>query len=137
MSQRVLVPVDGSDSSWKAFEHALEEHTDDTLTILHVIDPREGDYTPDSESGEPIKRSETIERQVRERLEGAEIDAEQVNYVTLEGRPPDEIVSRANDDDVDQVVMGSRGLSGLKRLLLGSVAETVVRRADTPVNIVR
>ncbi len=137
MDQHILIPIDGSDSSWDAFEHALNEHRDDTLTVLHVIDPREGDYEPGAAGGEPVQRSKQIEQEVQERLRETGVDDEQIDYVTQKGRPADEIVARAGDDDIDQVVMGSRGLSGLKRLLLGSVAETVVRRADTPVNIVR
>jgi nucleotide-binding universal stress UspA family protein len=137
MSRHILVPVDGSDNSWDAFEYAMEEHAGDTLTVLHVIDPMEGDYPLDGPEDEPIKRSEKIERQVRDRIRETGTDDDRIDYVTRTGRPAEEIVARASDDDVDQVVMGSRGLSGLKRLLLGSVAETVVRRADTPVNIVR
>jgi nucleotide-binding universal stress UspA family protein len=137
MSRHILVPVDGSDNSWDAFEYAMEEHAGDTLTVLHVINPMEGDYHTDGPEDEPTKRSKKIERQVRDRIQEAGTDEDGIDYVTQKGRPAEEIVARASDDDIDQVVMGSRGLSGLKRLLLGSVAETVVRRADTPVNIVR
>ena len=56
---------------------------------------------------------------------------------TVDGKPAREIVSYAEKGDVDHIVMGSRGRSGLSRLLLGSVAETVVRRAPTPVTVVR
>lgn len=137
MSKRVLVPVDGSDSSWEAFEYAVEEHREDTLTVLHVIDPMQGDYEPDEGETQAVRRSERINEQVQERLTAADIDHTDVDVVTRKGRPADEIVAMADTEAVDQVVMGSRGLSGVKRLLLGSVAETVVRRADVPVNIVR
>jgi len=135
MGKRVLVPVDGSDSSWKAFDYALEEHREDQLAVLHVIDPMQGDYEPDEAETEAVQRSEKIETEARERLDAAGID--DATTVVREGRPADEIVAAADADEIDQVVMGSRGLSGVKRLLLGSVAETVVRRAEVPVNIVR
>lgn len=137
MAKHVLVPVDGSDSSWEAFEYALDEHDEDRLTVLHVIDPMAGDYEPDESNTEAVRRSETIEREVRDRLAEAAIQETQVDIVTREGRPADEITAHARTEEIDQVVMGSRGLSGVKRLLLGSVAETVVRRADVPVNVVR
>jgi len=96
MSDRILIPIDGSDHGLEPFEYAVDEHADD-----------------------------------------AEFDSSRVDIVTREGRPADESIALADTDEIDQVVMGSRGLSGVKRLLLGSVAETVVRRATVPVNIVR
>lgn len=52
-------------------------------------------------------------------------------------RPKHVIVQYIDDEGIDEVVMGSRGRSGIDRLLLGSVAETVVRRTSVPVTIVR
>jgi len=137
MSKHVLVPVDGSEESWNAFQHALEEHREDSLTVLHVINPMKGDYdTSDPESG-AVRRSKRIEQKVDERVEASDHDRSRVDFVRREGRPVDEILAQAGRDEIDQIVMGSRGRSGVKRLLLGSVAESVVRRADVPVNIVR
>ena len=53
------------------------------------------------------------------------------------GRAADEIVIQAKEDKVDLVVMGSHGRSGLSHLLVGSVAESVVRHAPCPVLVVR
>jgi nucleotide-binding universal stress UspA family protein len=137
MSKHILVPVDGSDHSWEAFDYAMDEHREDELTVLHVVNPMQGDYEPDESEARAVRRSEKIETAVRDRVDEAGFDAAAVSVVTREGRPADEIIAHAETDEIDQVVMGSRGLSGVKRLLLGSVAETVVRRADVPVNIVR
>jgi nucleotide-binding universal stress UspA family protein len=137
MSKHILVPVDGSEHSWEAFDYAMDEHREDELTVLHVVNPMQGDYEPDESEARAVRRSEKIETAVRDRVDEAEFDAAAVSVVTREGRPADEIIAHAETDEIDQVVMGSRGLSGVKRLLLGSVAETVVRRADVPVNIVR
>jgi nucleotide-binding universal stress UspA family protein len=137
MPKQILVPIDGSDHSWKAFEYAVDEHPDDHLTVLHVIDPMKGDYEPDEASAQAVRRSDKLREEVHEHVGDTEFSDSQVQVVTREGRPADEIISQAGSDEIDQVVMGSRGLSGVKRLLLGSVAETVVRRADVPVNIVR
>jgi nucleotide-binding universal stress UspA family protein len=137
MSKQILVPVDGSDHSWEAFDYAIEEHREDELTVLHVVDPMQGDYEPDETGTQAIRRSQNIEQEVRDRLDEAGHESAAVDVVTREGRPADEIIAHAESDEIDQIVMGSRGLSGVRRLLLGSVAETVVRRADVPVNIVR
>lgn len=137
MGKHILIPLDGSDSSWEAFDFALEEHREDSLTVLHVINPMEGDYEPDESQSTAVKRSERIKREAKEHLRDAGLDDSDVDIVTQGGQPADEIVTFADSHDVDQIVMGSRGLSGVKRLLLGSVAETVVRRADAPVNVIR
>lgn len=56
---------------------------------------------------------------------------------TTVGNPAREIVSFAEDNDITEIVMGSHGRRGVSRVLLGSVAETVVRRAPTTVTVVR
>jgi Universal stress protein UspA and related nucleotide-binding proteins len=137
MTGHILVPIDGSEHSWKAYEYAIDEHPDDHLTVVHVINPMRGDYEPNEASTQAVRRSEHLEQEVREHVDAADFDDKQIDIVTREGRPADEIIAMAENDEIDQVVMGSRGLSGVKRLLLGSVAETVVRRADVPVNVVR
>lgn len=137
MSSQILVPIDGSEHSWKAFEYAIDEHPDDHLTVVHVINPMRGDYEPNEASTQAVRRSEQLEQEVRDHVDDTDFDDTQIDIVTREGRPADEIIAMADSGEIDQVVMGSRGLSGVKRLLLGSVAETVVRRADVPVNIVR
>ena len=53
------------------------------------------------------------------------------------GRAADEIVIQAKDDEVELIVMGSHGRSGISHLLVGSVAESVVRHAPCPVLVVR
>ena len=133
----VLVPVDGSDGSWTALTHAANNYDPAAITVLYVIDPLDGDYEVDSSTDEPVKQSERVEAETQDRLSEAGIDPSDTTFLTRQGRPADEILAAAETEDVQQVVMGSRGLSGVRRLLLGSVAETVVRRADVPVNVVR
>lgn len=137
MENRVLVPVDGSDNAWDALDHALEQHEPQDLTILYVIDPLKGDYRVDESTEQTTKQSEQIETDAEQHARDASVDPTQIEFITREGRPAEEIVAQAETDEIQQIVMGSRGLSGVKRLLLGSVAETVVRRADVPVNVIR
>jgi nucleotide-binding universal stress UspA family protein len=53
------------------------------------------------------------------------------------GKPARAIVEYADDHDIDQIVMGSHGRSGVTRILLGSVAESVVRDSTVPVTVAR
>ena len=55
----------------------------------------------------------------------------------IEGRPADVVVETARDGQYDLIVVGSHGRTGIQRVLLGSVAEAVVRWADRPVLVVR
>lgn len=137
MQNGVLVPVDGSDNAWDALDHALQQYEPQDLTVLYVIDPLKGDYTVDDSTEQTTKQSEQIRAETEQHAQEEGIDPTQINFVTREGRPAEEIVTAADADAIQQIVMGSRGLSGVKRLLLGSVAETVVRRADVPVNVIR
>lgn len=137
MESGVLVPVDGSDNAWDALEHALRQHEPQNLLVLYVINPLEGDYEVDESTAQTVRQSEQIESETERRAQDAGVDPAQITFITCEGRPAEEIIAQAEADAVSQIVMGSRGLSGVKRLLLGSVAETVVRRADVPVNVVR
>ena len=136
----LLVPLDDSAPARAALEHAVTEHPDAKITALHVIDPGTGSF---GEGGIYAYDAviETRQEAGEELLEEAEeIAAER--GVELEtkigvGRAPREIVRFAEDHGVDRIVIGSRGRSGASRVLLGSVAETVARRAPVPVTIVR
>jgi len=67
---------------------------------------------------------------------GEEIGVE-VETVVLEGKPAEKIVEYAEENDIDLVIMGTTGKSGLDRILLGSVAERVVKLSHVPVLVVR
>lgn len=135
MGLHVLVPIDGSDQAWEALDYATELFPVDRLTALHIIDPTEGDYYHDDSNERAVKRSETLQEETENRLEAT--DGNGFEMETITGKPAKEIVDYAENNSIDHIIMGSRGRSGLSRLLLGSVAETVVRRSSVPVTIVR
>ena len=139
MERHVLVPLDGSEAAWGALEHALDRHRGHRITALHVVNPLEGDFDLDASEAEPEKRSEKIFQEAKALYEQTVSPDDKTLFETAveTGRPAQTIVEYATENDVDQIVMGSRGRSGLSRVLLGSVAETVVRRADVPVTVVR
>lgn len=143
---RVLVPIDGSEMAERALEYAVEEHPDATLHLLHATDFGAAGYTgtpgaPAEVSSE--EWSEVAEEQAKTILETARQRAEELDQgVTVAtemevGEPARSIVETAERKEVDHIVIGSHGREGLSRVLLGSVAETVVRRSPVPVTVVR
>ncbi|ELY44589.1 universal stress protein [Natronorubrum sulfidifaciens] len=136
----VLVPVDESDPAREAVEHAVTTYPDATITALHVINPSMAMYR--GEMAYNYERLMELEEEEAETLFetieqiGAEHDAS-ITTELMVGTPARSIVSFATDNDVDQIVLGSHGRSGMSRVLLGSVAEQVVRRATVPVTVVR
>ncbi|WP_433623167.1 universal stress protein [Halomicrococcus sp. NG-SE-24] len=142
MTKRVLVPIDGSRQSTKALEHALTEFEDAEIEVLNVIDPIDVGYS--STVGMPgyseewyEESKENAERLFEEAQELADEHGVTLSTATELGRPSQVIVEFADENDLDQIVMGSHGRSGVSRILLGSVAETVVRRSPVPVTVVR
>ena len=143
MVERVLVPVDGSEQGLEAAEFVAEEFPQATMVLVHVIDPaRETSYpsaTLPSFSEEWYEREKGRAEELFEKIEERIDEGVAVERVTEVGKPTDVIVDFAGDEDndIDHVVMGSHGRKGVSRLLLGSVAETVVRRSSVPVTVVR
>ena len=136
MPEHVLVPVDGSDRSWRALEYAVALFATAHLTVLYVVDPAEGDYYLD-EMDRPVEQSKEIQTAARERVRAAGGTGRDVTIAVEDGKPAQTIIDHAEKTDVDHVVVGSRGRTGFSRLLLGSVAETVIRRSPVPVTVVR
>lgn len=146
MAERILVPVDGSSRAKEAFEHALEEHPESTVVVLHVLNPVNMISYSDEEGGffdvegyrreEESRRASAEEMMERYRAEAADRSVAVQTIVTV-GSPARRILETVENESVDHVVMGSRGRSGVGRVLFGSVAETVTRRSPVPVTIVR
>jgi nucleotide-binding universal stress UspA family protein len=141
MSMHVLVGYDESPRAESALRHALKTYPDAEVTVLHVTDPSEWISGMDEDifySEEAFERSqETAE----ELLDGAEeIAAEydrEVARATTTGKPAGEVVAYAEEHEVDHIVVGSHGRTGLNRFLLGSVAERIVKKSPCPVTVIR
>lgn len=135
MSNRILVPYDGSEQSEDALAYALAAFPDDNVVLLHVIEPT-------LQAGDPAIYTDSQYNQRREAagemLDDAAADhPDRIETEIAFGRPVHEILGETEDNHIDHIVMGSHGRDGAARLLLGSVAETVVRRAPVPVTVVR
>ncbi|WP_440769618.1 universal stress protein [Natronorubrum sp. DTA28] len=139
MSDRILVPYDGSPPAKKALEYAFEKFTDPDVTALYVVPVPDGyrEAFVETDDRVPIADEEGG-RTILE--EAADIATERGRELTTEldtGEPNHVIVERAENEEYDTIVIGSHGRAGVSRLLLGSVAENVVRRATVPVVVVR
>lgn len=142
MSKKILVPLDGSEQSEKAFEFVLEEFPDESIVLLHIIDPVAAGYF--AYEGNTIFHSGTVERTeegvanfLENHVEKAEESGVDATSEQITGEPANSIVKYAEENEIDHIVMGSHGRKGASRILLGSVAEKVVRRSPTPVTVVR
>lgn len=139
MPKRILVPLDGSEQSMDALQFAADEWPDAELTLLHVVNP--ADATAGAEGGFPnaVEQWYSGARERAENVldEGADSVDRDVETKIEVGRPAHTIVDVAEDEEFDQIVIGSHGRSGIQRVVLGSVAEGVMRKADMPITVVR
>ena len=141
--RRILAAVDGSECSTHALRTAarLAQGEEAELTLLHVMVVSLALYSGDV--AQPLGKVEEREKREGERfLAEAELVAKEAGVsprtVMVESESAIKgIVEYAARNDVDLIVVGTRGLMGLKRLLLGSVASGVVHCAHCPVMVVR
>ncbi|MEQ1828475.1 MAG: universal stress protein [Pirellula sp.] len=134
----ILVPFDFSEHSHVAVDKALELADDNSrVHILHVMPP----YVPMAPEGFPI---EPVDEQFRIESAIATMDKEfsDPRYAgtvreALIGDPGTECADRAAKLGVDLVIIASHGRSGITRLLLGSVAERILRLAKCPVLVMK
>ena len=135
---RVLLATDGSPDAALAAQSAIElsERTGSELHVVHV-----GEYLPTfyaQTEEEPAQLRADAQRLLEEQLERIRAAGGQVAQVHLRlGRPAEQIVNLSEEIGAGVVVIGSRGLSALRRAVLGSVSESVVRHAHCPVFVVR
>ena len=132
----ILVPLDFSECSRSVLRYAVDfaRQWSAALTLVHVTE-----LTPYERAIPEFRREIRAEAQAKlKALIRAEVpDGIACDAVVRTGRPFAEIVSMAATDAVDVVFIGTHGRTGLKHLLLGSVAERVVRHALCPVLVVR
>lgn len=127
---RILLPTDFSEFSSEATTYAcaFAEQFDAELHVLHVL---EGPQAADTE----VK--EVFEGAMAEVLDPKWEEGRKVVKATAEGAAFLEIIRYAKEHDIDLIVMGTHGRTGLVHLLIGSTAENVVRKAPCPVLTVR
>ena len=163
MYNRILYPTDGSEAAESVQKHveSLAEAYDARIHILYVVDSdrgessmtlkrdpegnwstgmlrRESNADQGGMSKDKVDVLEVLEREGKELVQAiaGELSQEQ-GYKTAtackKGKPHRVITSYAEDNDIDLIVMGTHGRSGISRQLIGSVTEKVIRTAETPV----
>jgi len=137
---KILVASDGSDASAKALEHAAQlaaaVGTELHLVLVGLISP----WThPDAMSDNQLERirKETRDRLSHERQKLEKMGVSEVHAHERLGKVGTEIVRLSEEIDVGTIVIANRGMGSLKRMLLGSDAEDVVRHASCAVVVVR
>ena len=134
---RILHPTDFSEQSKAAFEVAcaLARDYSAELVILHVYS------TPPVFAPDGIAVPLPSEDPYRARVQLNEIQPTDTNVkvrqILVEGNPVDQILRHARTEAVDLIVMGTHGSTGLARMLMGSVAESVTRKSTCPVLTLR
>ena len=139
--KNILCPVDHSDCSKEALKYAVSFAIKDNskLYLLHVIDIRTFDESinamtpqiPDDETLAQLKTKllDCIPEEMRDDMN--------VEALVVQGIPFVEIISTAKKNDIDMIVLGSHGRTGITHMMMGSVSEKVVRKAPCPILIVR
>jgi nucleotide-binding universal stress UspA family protein len=130
--RHILVPIDWSESSDRAFHLAasLAREHDAQLLLVYVVPLPAVMYGPPPAS----YLNHLLEALCRMRPSDPKV---RVRCLLVEGDPATEILSAAREGNCDLIVMGTHGRTGLNRLLTGSVAEEVVRKAPCPVLTVK
>ncbi|MGA9399222.1 universal stress protein [Haladaptatus sp.] len=132
--ENVLLPIDGTQGSERAIDECAEfaAEYDAFVHVLYVIDSRV------ARSGSLMELMESeSKRACGDAVSRVTSEGAQARQETRHGRPAEQILDYVDDHDVDCIVMGTHGRTGIDRFVMGSVAETVLRRATIPVLTVR
>jgi nucleotide-binding universal stress UspA family protein len=136
---RILIPTDGSDVVTPAIKTALDiaKTYDATLHALFIVDPPssvasagDGFTGLDNLLDELEEEGNTATDAIADQAVDCDIET---TTAVRRGNPHDDILTYANNHEIDLIVMGTHGRTGVKRALLGSVTEDVVRHAEIPV----
>jgi universal stress protein A len=137
---KILVPVDFSEHSQKALRYALAFATqfDAEVTLVHIVEqmvyPGDWMYPPLAVTDFATEKRE----QMIERLSALDAGSGvKTQHIVRLGRAWQEVVEIAREQKIDMIILATHGYTGLKHVLLGSVAEKIVRHAPCPVLSVR
>ncbi len=136
---KMLVTTDGSASSMKAVEWAADraEKGKDHVALISVVS-----FTQDLLAEMPPNIQNKLEVESRKALEKAKKVFEEKGlevevFLEMGTVPANNIIERAEDDKFDMIVIGSTGMTGLRRALMGSTASKVVSNAPCSVTVIR
>jgi nucleotide-binding universal stress UspA family protein len=140
---QILIGTDGGDLMAPVYNHAayLARLTDATVHVAYVLDSaRFSGYPIDASSNRydvNLDAGKQIVVKAKNDLSSRGVNEDSIVTVVLDGHPAEELEMYADSQDIDLIVIGTHGRKGLNRLLIGSVADKLVRGAKVPVLIVR
>jgi nucleotide-binding universal stress UspA family protein len=138
--RNIVIATDGSENTQRAISYGIQiaKLSGATVYALYVVDTPStiSDWTAGKETIYEIMRNdgEKAVSRVKKIGEAAGVEVEEV---VLDGYPSNEIIDFAENNNIDLIVMGTLGKTGLEKFLIGSVAEKVVRDSKVPVMVVR
>jgi nucleotide-binding universal stress UspA family protein len=141
--RNIVIATDGSENTQKAISYGIEiaKLSGAIVHALYVVDTSSFSSIPMSSDGGWEAMFEILRKEGERAVSAVKYQGEaagvEVREVVWEGNPSNVILEFAEDNDVDLIVMGTLGKTGLDRFLLGSVAEKVVRGSTVPVMVVR
>lgn len=135
MYDEILLPTNGSPLAEVAVEHAIHVATLEEAVVhaVHVLEASERDDPHSDETGADIDTGQLLQP-ITDAAEDAGVE---VVESVRQGQTHEQLLEYVEEHDIDLVVMGTQGKSGLSRVLLGSTAEKVVRHSPVPVLTVR
>jgi len=134
MYDKILIPTDGTEGTRGAVKHAIDLATvyDAALHTIYVIEA--SGPTDSSVPGTLDALEETGKNAIDEVIQQAEAaSVRTIEGLVAQGTPHQVILDYVDENDIDSIVMGTHGRTGLDRYFLGSVTENVVRVSDAPV----
>ncbi|WP_225336575.1 universal stress protein [Halomicrobium urmianum] len=141
MYDAILAPTDGSEHALRAAEHAaaLAHAFDAELHVVTVVDldAAAGPFSAGGLNEQEIQRLKDRRAEAIQAVESTIDATDDLHTEVVTGRPGRAILEYAGEHGVDLIAMGTRGQSGVRRAVAGSVAEHVVRRSKVPVITVR
>jgi nucleotide-binding universal stress UspA family protein len=139
--KKIMVATDGSEQNKKAISYGIEfaKLSGAKLYVVYVVDTAAFASIPMDAGWEMMyELLETEGKDASDQVvELAAAQGLDIESAVLEGHPSNEIIEFAEGNDIDMIVIGTLGKSGLDRFLLGSVAEKVTRNSKVPVLVVR
>lgn len=139
MYKHILLAADGSENAVRAAKEAIKMascHEDSLIEVVYVVDfdkSKSEVLHAGSSEALNVERRKKISK-VEQVLKGSNVS---YKVTFLHGTPGPEIVKYANEQKVELVVIGSRGLNGLQEMVLGSVSHKVMKRVNCPALIVK
>ncbi|HJF33515.1 MAG TPA: universal stress protein [Sporosarcina psychrophila] len=136
---RIAVAIDGSENALRAAKYAITLVQYLSETHLEVIYVSDYDKAKDERLLSQSPESLTLKREqkVHPVLKIAKDAGVKTKLITLKGNPSQEIIKYVNSEEIDQLVIGSRGLNTFQEMVLGSVSHKVMKHVDCPITIVK